>query len=128
LANLVPVLKDEDKQTPIPTVWRNTFNSIVEALREEDFNLELRVKGARSISTEDSERIVSNIQEYGDRLSSLLDTTWDTSVCQWMLDYWDVYIDLFTVEEGASDLVLAVRVYEDKEKSYMFEVESVHVP
>jgi hypothetical protein len=44
-----------------------------------------------------------------------------------MRGYWDVLVDLFTVEEGASDLVLAVGVYE-KGSAYIFEVQSVHVP
>ena len=128
MADIVPILKDEDNQTPIPTIWRNTFNSIVEALKEGDFKLELRINGVRPIPTKNSKMIARNILDYGDRLDSLLDETWHTSVCQWMLDYWDVYIDLFMIEEGASDLVLAVRVYEEGASSYIFEVQSVHVP
>jgi hypothetical protein len=57
----------------------------------------------------------------------LPEETWKTSACQWMRGYWDVLVDLFTVEEGASDLALAVRVYEEG-SAYAFDIQSVHVP
>jgi len=44
-----------------------------------------------------------------------------------MKGYWDVMIDLYSIEEGASDLILLVRVYE-KGSSYIYEIQSVHVP
>ena len=40
--------------------------------------------------------------------------------------YWEVLVDLFTVEEGCSDLALFVRVY-PREGSYVFQILSVHV-
>lgn len=123
----VPVLKDEDSQRPIPSIWRNVFADIVEALKEGDYKLARKVTGVRSISTEDASKIAGNIEDYGVQLTSLPEETWQTSVCQWMQGYWDVLIDLFTVEEGASDLVLSVRVYEEG-ASYIFEIQSVHVP
>jgi hypothetical protein len=124
---IIPVLKDEDNQTAVPSEWRNTFKSIVGALKQGDFKLDVRPSGVLPISAKDAARITGNIQDYGDQLTELSEDTWTTSVCQWMLDYWEVYIDLFTVEEGASDLVLAVRVFEEG-AAYIFEVESVHVP
>jgi hypothetical protein len=123
----VSVLKDEENQTPIPSAWRGTFRLIVEAFKEGDFKLERGVIGVRNISSEDASRIEKNIERYGTTLTSLPEETWGTSVCQWMRSYWDVLIDLYTVEEGASDLVLAVRVYEEG-KTYIFEVQSVYVP
>jgi len=123
----VPVLKDENNQTLVPAIWRDTFKSIADALKDGDFNFSQRVRGGRSVSERDASIITSNIREYGDQLVALPDDTWNTSACQWMLDYWDVYIDLFTLDEGASDLVLAIRVYENGE-FYTFEVQSVYVP
>jgi hypothetical protein len=41
--------------------------------------------------------------------------------------HWNVLIDLFTIEEGASDLVLEVKVREDG-AGYSFEIHSVYVP
>lgn len=123
----VIVLKDEDNQMPIPAVWRNTLMDIVEALKEKDFGLNRGIKGVRPVSEDDARRIANNIENYGCSLTSLPEEAWQTSVCQWMDGYWDVLIDLFTVEEGASDLALAVRVYE-QESSYDFEIQAVYVP
>lgn len=122
----VPISKDEDKQSPVPSLWRNTFSEIVEAFKRGDFRLAQRVAGVRPVSEDDATRIAGNIRNYGAQLASLPEETWQTSVCQWMRSYWDVLIDLFT-EEGPTDLVLAVRVYEDG-PAYVFEVQSVHVP
>ncbi len=127
MTDKVLILKDEDNQIPVPEVWRNTFTDIVEALKEGDFKLERGIKGVRPISEDDAARMASNIENYGCRLNSLPEETWQTSMCQWMRGYWDVLIDLFTIEEGASDLVLAARVYEE-DSSYIFEIQSVHVP
>jgi hypothetical protein len=44
-----------------------------------------------------------------------------------MWSYWDVLVDLYTVEEGSSDLVLAVRVFE-RGNDFEFEIESIHAP
>ena len=127
MTDRVLVLKDEDNQMPVPEVWRHSLSDIVEAFIEKDFRLERGVNGIRPISEDDGARIAGNIENYACRLTSLPEETWRTSVCRWMRGYWDVLIDLFTIEEGASDLVLTVRVYEEG-SSYAFEVQSVQVP
>ena len=121
------ILKDENHQNSVPKQWRNTFTELVEVLKHGNYERLLELKRVRPISEEDVTRIISNVESYGCHLASLPEETWDTSVCQWMRGYWDVLVDLFTIEEGASDLVLSVRVYES-EASYMFEIQSVHVP
>jgi hypothetical protein len=125
--NQIMVLKDEEKQQPVPNIWRMTLCKIVESFKNGDFQLKNSIHFVRELSSEDALRIAQNIEHYGARLTSLPDDAWRTSVCQWMLGYWDVLIDLFTEEEGASDLVLFVRVYE-LAKGYEFQIESVHVP
>lgn len=127
MSETVVVLKDERNQSPVPTVWRSTFSNIVEALKDGDFDTARNVVGVRPISSEEAARIAENIKGYGARLTSLPDATWETSVCQWMRGYWDVLVDLYTAEEGASDLALSVRVYEEG-SDYVFEIQSVHVP
>ncbi|WP_426107932.1 DUF7668 domain-containing protein [Massilia sp. TSP1-1-2] len=124
---IVPVLKDEFNQSPIPTEWRRALTEIVEGLKNGDFDLVRRVDGVRPISTEDEIRIARNINRYGARLTSLPEATWHTSVCQWMIGYWDALVDLYTEQEGASDLVLEVRVYEES-VGFAYEILSVHVP
>lgn len=123
----VLVSKDEDNQHPIPTAWKKTFCAIVDAMKDGDFRLDSKVVGVSSISAADANRMANNIKSYGAHLASLTEESWHTSVCQWMRGYWDVLIDLVTIEEGISDLVLAVRVYE-KGTAYDFEVQSIHVP
>ena len=127
MSETVPVLKDERNQSLVPSAWRNTLFNIVEALKDRDFGVARNAVGLRPISSQDAARIAENIENYGARLTSLPDATWQTSACQWMRGYWDVLVDLYTVEEGASDLALAVRVHEEG-SDYVFEVQSVHVP
>lgn len=122
-----PISKDENQQGPVPTVWRSTLFEIVNAFKEGDFALDRGVAGVRPITPDEAAQIAGNIASYGARLTSLSDETWQTSACQWMIGYWDVLVDLFTVEEGASDLAMAVRVYEEG-SAFSFHVHSVHVP
>lgn len=127
MSEIVPVLKDEHNQSSIPTAWRRAFADIVEGLKAGDFDLVRKVAGVRPISEEDATRIAGNIKRYGAQLTSLPEETWQTSACQWMIGYWDALVDLYTVDEGASDLALVVRVYEEG-SAYAFEILSVHVP
>jgi hypothetical protein len=127
MSEIIAVSKDEHNQAPIPTAWRRVFVDIVEGLKENDFDLVRKVPGVRPISAKDAIRIADNIRRYGAHLKSLPEETWQTSACQWMIGYWDALVDLFTVEEGASDLALVVRVYEE-DQAYAFEIISVHVP
>ena len=127
MSEVIPTLKDEHNQCPIPTAWRRPFADIVEGLKEGDFDLVRRLQGVRPISEKDAIRIEDNIKRYGAQLTSLPEETWQTSACQWMIGYWDALVDLYTVEEGASDLALVVRVYEEG-PAFSFEILSVHVP
>ena len=122
----VPILKDEEREHPVPSVWRSKLRDIVEALKDGNFNL----CGLVDVELQDDEAaavIARHIKDYGFTLTSLLDTSWDTSVCQWQLEYWEVIVDLFTVEEGCSDLVLHVHVFE-RVGGFDFKVQFVYVP
>lgn len=121
------IVKDEEHHILVPDLWRNTLKELVDLLVNGDFESLSDVKGVREISEADIARIITNIEDYGCQLTSLPEVSWETSVCQWMQGYWNLLIDLFAIEEGISDLVLSVRVYES-EKSYIFEVQSVYVP
>lgn len=123
----IQVLKDEESQQPIPSAWRQTLCQIVEAFKIGDFQLAGGIAGVRQLPSSDAERIARNIEGYGVHLMSLPEEAWETSACQWMCGYWDALIDLYTVEEGASDLALSIRVCEAAQ-GYDFQVESVHVP
>lgn len=126
MSQTVAVLKDK-KQQPVPSVWRKTISEIVEAFKDGDFALSQGVNRVRPISKDNAAGIEENIQDYGAELVSLPEDTWNTSVCQWYGQHWDVMVDLYTIDEGASDLVLQLRVYEEA-GDYIFEVHLVYVP
>lgn len=50
-----------------------------------------------------------------------------TSVCLWQGDRWQCLVDLWTDQEGRSDLVLDVDVFEDG-GGYRYAVKLVYVP
>lgn len=118
--------KDEENQRPIPSVWKGTLILIVEAIKLNNYEELNSASNVRTIQKLDVDRINENIEDYGCQLISLPESTWQTSVCQWQCEYWDVLVDLYTVEEGESDLSLSVRVLEKKHE-FEFEVISVHV-
>jgi len=123
-----PVSKDEHRQTPVPTVWRNTLTQIVSAFARGDYTLTRGIDGVLPVSNELALNIANNIRGYGcGELTELPDGAWRTSVCHWMDGFWDVLVDLYTIEEGASDLVLAVRVREEISR-YSFDIRLVYVP
>ncbi len=126
MSQTVVVLKDK-KQQPVPSVWRNTISEIVEAFKGGDFTLSRGINGVRPISKDDAAGIEENIQDYGAELVSLPEETWNTSVCQWYGQHWDVMVDLYTIDEGSCDLVLQLRVSEEA-GGYIFEVHLVYVP
>lgn len=127
MSNFVPILKDKDHQVSIPTEWRSSLTKMVDYLKDLNFEVINGMGEVQPLSAEDEEGITKNIELYGATLISLPDETWETSACQWMVEYWDVLVDLYTVEEGASDLALSVRVFENRD-SFLFRINSVLVP
>ena len=121
------IVKVEEEELPIPTIWRQTFIDIVEAFKQGDFRLKNSIESVHPLTECEAERIERNIADYGDVLESLPDTVWTTSVYRWMRGHWEVLIDLYTQNEGLSDLVMFVKVTENEMK-YWFTVESIHVP
>jgi hypothetical protein len=117
----------EDGEFPVPSSWRGVFHDVVEALRKADFNLCSAPECVERLTYADAELISRNIQSYGDSLVELPKETWKSSIYRWMDDKWVVLIDLFTKDEGSSDLVMFANVYESPH-GYRFEIESVHVP
>ena len=108
----VPVTKDSGNEGPIPSAWRSTLKNIVDAFVCHDYRLADGVAGVAPVSEKTATQIRTYIQQYGARLVSLPEESWATSVCIWMGDHWDALIDLWTEEEGSSDLVLRVHVSE----------------
>ncbi len=102
-------MTDESEQRPIPTHWRQTFREVVAAFVAADYRLR-EIPGVEPVSTETATQIQRYIRDYGATLTSLPDETWESSVCIWTGSHWDTLIDLWTQEEGRSDLVLHAHV------------------
>ncbi|MGN8057573.1 DUF7668 domain-containing protein [Pedobacter sp. 22163] len=121
------VEKKEEEELPIPQVWRPIFKNIVKAFVNKDYNLSLGVNNVNPVSDITAEQIQEYIEEYGEELVDLPEETWDTSVYICYGDYWNVLIDLFTKNEGLSDLVLNAEVRE-KDNKYIVDINLIYVP
>lgn len=127
LSQSVPPVKDEDAAHPIASQWRPSLRAIVAAFVDGDYSLARGVQFVAPVSAATANRIRANVAGYGETLAGLPAETWETSVAQWMKTHWDVLVDLWTTEGGASDLVLSARVFE-VESVFRVEIDSVHVP
>lgn len=126
VAEVVPV-KYEETQQAIPTAWRHVLRSIAGAFADKDYRLTRGVPGVDPVSTETAEHIKNSVLGYGATLVDLPDQTWDSSVCMWYETHWDVLVDLWTQEEGRSDLVLSATVTEVA-RGFKFRICMVYVP
>jgi hypothetical protein len=126
MTEFVEVTKSED-EGPVPTVWREPLSQAVESFSYGDFRLKSGIAGVDPVTEEDANSILSNIEAYGAELSSLPEESWDTSVCRWTGVGWELLVDLFTVKEGLSDLVMFARVTENN-GAYRIKIDTVHVP
>ncbi|WP_197082443.1 hypothetical protein [Pedobacter sp. BMA] len=94
---------------------------------DKDYKLSLGVDNVNPISDETAEQMQEYIEEYGEELIDLPEETWDTSVYIYYGDYWNVLIDLFSKDEGLSDLVLNAEVRE-KDNNYVVDIKLIYVP
>jgi len=120
-------VKDAETERPIPSAWRAVFRDIVKAFSNHDYQLKIGIPKVAPISDATAKQIEESVQNYGEKLTELSEETWRSSVCIWMGERWDVLIDLWSVSEGRSDLVLSARVTEEY-GGYVFHVYMVYVP
>lgn len=100
-------MKDAENEVPVPQAWRPTLRAIVESLGRRDTVLAAGVAAVDPLSVEATQRCLQAVDEYGDvTLIALPEETWNTSVVQWHGDRWGRLVDLWTAQEGRSDLVL----------------------
>ena len=119
--------KDGEMERPIPTVWRPIFRQIVQSFVTHDYYVKSRPHEVSPIDAATAKQIREYIDDYGEKLIELPEGAWESSVCIWMEDHWDVLIDLWSEAEGRSDLVLSATVSESSE-GYIFNVYMVYVP
>ncbi len=120
-------VKDENAAHPVASHLRPTLCRIVRAFRNGDFGL-VGMGTVTPVASTTQKQIRDYIADYGETLAELPNESWSSSVAQWMGTHWDVLVDLWTEESGRSDLVLSVRVFENKDGSYRILVDSIHVP
>ncbi len=123
---IVPILKDEVREHPVPSEWRVKLREIADALKDGNFNLR-DIECVEPLDDGTAAGMARNIDAYGCTLMTLPEECWDTSVCQWQMEYWEVLVDMFSVEEGRSDLVLHVNVFAQSDR-FDYKVHFVYVP
>lgn len=123
----IPAIKDSDHERPIPSAWRPVLCKIVDAFVRHDYGLAEGISGVAPVSEETAAHVRQYIEGYGAHLVALPEASWDTSVCIWMGHHWDALVDLWTEEEGRSDMVLQVQVSEAG-SGYLVAVYMVYVP
>lgn len=121
--------KENDGKSPIPEAWRPTLSSLVDSLARRDALIGAGLPNVDPASPELSTHCHDAVDEYGDvTLVPLPEKAWDSSVAVWWGDdRWECLVDLWTAQEGRSDLVLHVNVVKG-EPGYQFSVYLVYVP
>lgn len=120
-------VKDE-LQRPVAGVWRPVLQSVVRALACGDYQLIGEIDSVEPISDTVAAHIRGNIDSYGATLVELPDQTWETSCTMWRGGQsWLALVDLWTAEEGRSDLCLEVDICET-DVGFRFEIHMVYTP
>lgn len=123
----IAVTRDSSSQREIPTAWRSVLAEIVRAFASQDYGLGRGVPTVEAVPADVAAHIGDYIRDYGATLVELPPETWETSVCMWYGQHWDALVDLWTREEGRSDLVLSVRVA-PVPSGFSFTIHMVYVP
>ncbi|GAB3319207.1 DUF7668 domain-containing protein [Luteimonas notoginsengisoli] len=118
-ANAAP----SDEQQPVPLEWRPALEKAANAFATGDFTLQ-GLSGVEPTSASTASQVRDYLADYGATLVPLPQQTWDSSVCIWSGHHWDVRVDLWTREEGCSDLVMHAHVT----PSGVVSIHAVYVP
>jgi hypothetical protein len=121
-------VKDASLEVPIPEAWRPTLKAVVDSLVRRDTVIGERLPSVDPVPAEISQQCLQAVDDYGAvTLITPPGESWNTSVALWYGDRWRCLIDLWTEEEGRSDLVLDVDVFEHG-PGYRYRVNLVYVP
>ena len=103
------------------------FCEVVRCFVARDYGLASGVSGVDPVSASTADHIRDYVAGYGATLVELPPDTWQTSVAHWYGTHWSVLVDLWTAEEGRSDMVLEGRVFES-DAGPRFTIHMVYVP
>lgn len=117
----------DDEEHPVPEAVRPRFQELAAAFVTGDFQLSRHaLDGVAPIAADTAAFIEEQIAAYGASLAALSDDVWQRSAYLRVDDHWEFLIDLSTVQEPVSDLVLHAKLFGGP--SGRIEVWSVHVP
>ncbi|WP_445666891.1 DUF7668 domain-containing protein [Inhella inkyongensis] len=122
-----PAIKDEKEVHPIACEWRAMLREVVMRFARRDYDLEGGIVGVEPVSPETAQHIRGSVEDYGATLIELPEEAWQTSISQWSGTHWNILLDLWTAEEGPSDLVLGGRITES-EFGPRLSIHMVYVP
>ncbi|GAA3567678.1 DUF7668 domain-containing protein [Kribbella ginsengisoli] len=115
-------------QTAVPHAWRATLSAIVDSLLRGDARIGQNLENVDPLAEDRSALCRELIEAYGSpTLIPLPDATWRTSIASWQGNRWDCLIDLWSAEDGSTDLVLDIAVFEDDETAFRFRPHLVYV-
>jgi hypothetical protein len=123
----IAAAKDEESQQKVPTAWRPVLKEVVSRFVLGDYGLSTGIEGVEKVSPSTAAHIQDYIGRYGATLTKLPEKCWESSVCMWYGTHWEVLVDLWTEEEGPSDLVLSARITETPSGA-SFRLQMVYVP
>jgi len=112
------------EQQPVPEHWRQTLTQIADAIASGDLGGLADVPGVEPVSEASAAQIIGYVSGYPATLMRLPVESWDTSVCIFNGSEWEVLVDLWTKEEGRSDLVLHAYVGQGN----LVRIHAVYVP
>ncbi|MCE7033573.1 hypothetical protein LY625_13300, partial [Lysobacter sp. GX 14042] len=118
---------DSTEQQAVHPEWRGTLRQVVDEFARGNYELEPGLLGVEPITSSTVSQVRQYIQGYGATLVPLPEASWDSSVCIWAGQHWDVLVDLWTKEEGRSDLVMHVHVLPSG-SAFKVQVHAVYVP
>jgi len=106
-------IKDLENEHAIASHWRPIIKLAVDAFVQNDYGLSTPIKNIQPIPFDIALANKNYVADYGEHLINLPADTWETSCAQWMGDYWQIIVDLYSENEGRSDLVLNGMVTEN---------------
>ncbi|MDT9591755.1 hypothetical protein RDV89_01655 [Nocardioides zeae] len=118
---------DDDDERPVPEAWRSAISELVECLVVRDKSLVSSIPQVEPISWDTWNACLSYMKEYGGTLVTLPQAAWLTSVAIRYDEEWRCLVDLWTSEEGQSDLVLDIRVIDFPDR-FEIAVHAIYVP